>query len=195
LPERPSPEAEHERSDAGEALFSHTWTAEGTMNEIAALCRQITLGVYVVGVAHDGRRDAFTAAWVMQASFEPLLVAVSVNPQNASYPLLRAGGGFVVNVLRRGQLDVARHFGTRPGRDQDKLAGIGWRPGRSGAPILTDVLAYLDCELTKSMPIGDHELVVGRVMDGQIFARDAEPMVYAETGDMAGNGALYPVRF
>jgi flavin reductase (DIM6/NTAB) family NADH-FMN oxidoreductase RutF len=166
-----------------------------TANDILALFRRLTLGVYVVGVAHDERRGAFTAAWIMQASFKPLLIALSVNPQNASYPLLHDGGGFAVSVLGRGQLDLARHFGTRSGRDLDKLAGIGWRPGRSGAPILEEALAYLDCELTKRLRAGDHELVVGRVIDGRIFTPDAAPMTYAETGDMSGSSALYPATF
>jgi flavin reductase (DIM6/NTAB) family NADH-FMN oxidoreductase RutF len=165
------------------------------VNDIAALFQRITLGVYVVGVAHDERRDAFTAAWVMQTSFDPLLIALSVNPQNTSYPLLHAGGGFALSVLRRGQLDLARHFGTLSGRDEDKLAGIGWRPGRSGAPILEDALAYLDCELTTSLRAGDHEIVVGRVLDGRILTPDAAPMTCAETGDMSGSSALYPPKF
>jgi len=46
----------------------------------------------VVGVADGDRRNAFTAAWVTQVSFRPLLLAVSVSPGHASYPLLRAGG-------------------------------------------------------------------------------------------------------
>lgn len=68
------------------------------MTEIATLFHQLTLGVYVVGVANAGQRDGFTAAWVMQVSFDPLLLALSINPANASYPLLRAGGGFTVSV-------------------------------------------------------------------------------------------------
>ena len=49
------------------------------------LFRRLTNGLYVVGVAHDDRRDAFTAAWVTQVSFEPLLLALSINPSHASY--------------------------------------------------------------------------------------------------------------
>ena len=165
------------------------------VTDIAALFRQLTLGVYVVGVAHDGQRDAFTAAWVMQTSFEPLLLALSINPENASYPLLHAGGHFAVSVLRHGQLELARHFGTRSGRDRDKFAGIAWRPGRNGAPILEDALAYLECELRTSLRVGDHVLVVGRVIDGRILTRDAAPMTYAEAGDMDGSSALYPAKF
>ena len=165
------------------------------MSDIAALFHQLTLGVYVVGVADAGRRDGFTAAWVMQVSFDPLLLAVSINPGNASYPLLRGGGGFAISVLKRGQLELARRFGTQSGRDHDKLAGVRWWPGRHGAPILEDALAYFDCALSGSMRSGDHELVLGRVIDGRILAHDVEPMRYADTGDMDGSGALYPVKF
>ena len=117
------------------------------MSEIAALFHRLSYGVYVVGVADGDRRDGFTAAWVMQASFDPLLLALSINSSNASYELLHAGGGFTVNVLKQGQLDLARRFGTRSGRNEDKLAGVRWRPGRSGAPILEQALGYFDCEL------------------------------------------------
>lgn len=50
---------------------------------IAALFQRLTQGVYVVGVAHGEVRKAFTAAWVMQVSFEPLLLALSINPHHA----------------------------------------------------------------------------------------------------------------
>jgi flavin reductase (DIM6/NTAB) family NADH-FMN oxidoreductase RutF len=98
-------------------------------------------------------------------------------------------------VLRRGQLALARRFGTRSGRDEDKLAGVPWRPGRRGAPILDEALAYLECELQASLGAGDHELVVGRVTDGRILTPEAEPMTYAETGAMDGSAELYPERF
>ena len=165
------------------------------MSDIPALFHQLTLGVYVIGVAGAGRRDGFTAAWVMQVSFDPLLLALSINPGNASYPLLRTGGGFTVSVLKQGQLELARRFGTQSGRDVDKLAGLRWRPGRNGAPILEDALAYFDCELTDGMRSGDHELVVGRVIDGGILAHGVNPMTYGDTGDMDGSSDLYPVTF
>ena len=162
------------------------------MNEVAALFHRLSYGVYVVGVADGTRRNAFTAAWVMQISFDPLLLALSINREHASYPLLQAGGGFTVNVLKQGQQDLARRFGTRSGKDEDKLAGIRWRPGRTGAPLLEDALAYFDCELSGGMAAGDHELVLGRVTDGKVLDRNAAPLTYSDTGDMDGSGALYP---
>jgi flavin reductase (DIM6/NTAB) family NADH-FMN oxidoreductase RutF len=45
------------------------------------LFRRLTNGVYIVGVAHGAARNAFTAAWITQVSFDPLLIALSVNPE------------------------------------------------------------------------------------------------------------------
>ena len=162
---------------------------------VCALFRRLTHGVYVIGVAFEAHRRAFTAAWVVQASFDPLLLVVSVNPHNASYPLLRASGCFAVSVLKRGQIDLAQRFGTHSGRDEDKPAGMRWHPAASDAPVLDDALAFFDCRVAGSLPAGDHELVLGHVVDGAILDADAEPMTYAETGDMDGSSVLYPERF
>jgi flavin reductase (DIM6/NTAB) family NADH-FMN oxidoreductase RutF len=160
--------------------------------DLADLFRRLTAGVYVVGVADGERRNAFTAAWLMQVSFDPLLLALSVNPGHASFPLLVGGGGFAVSVLSRDQLELARHFGTRSGRETDKLAGVSWRAGRTGAPILAGVVAYLECRLTGRIPAGDHEIVIARPVAGELLLPDAVPLTYADTGDLDGSRELYP---
>jgi flavin reductase (DIM6/NTAB) family NADH-FMN oxidoreductase RutF len=161
-------------------------------SDVTALFRRLTLGVYVVGVSDGQQRDAFTAAWIMQASFNPLILAVSINPSNVSYELLHASGIFSVNVLKQGQLELARRFGTTSGRDRDKFAGVRTRTGRTGAPILEDALAYFECGLQGRTRAGDHELVLGQVVDGKILDPRAAPLTYADTGDMDGSSALYP---
>jgi flavin reductase (DIM6/NTAB) family NADH-FMN oxidoreductase RutF len=160
--------------------------------EIAALFRRLTRGVYVVGVAQGDRRNAFTAAWVMQVSFQPPLLALAIHPEHASYPLLLAGGAFAISVLQRGQLDLARAFGTRSGREADKLAGVRWRAAGTGAPVLEESVAFFDCRVSSRHPAGDHELVIGRVVDGAVLRPDAAPMLYIETGDLDGSEGLYP---
>ena len=162
------------------------------MADLADLFRRLSTGVYVIGVAGGGRRNAFTAAWITQVSFDPLLVALSVNPEHASWPLLVEGGGFVVNVLGRDQLRHAERFGLRSGRDEDKLAGVEWRPAPSGAPILADAIAWLDCRLHARHPAGDHEIVLARPVAGEILQADAAPLLYRDTGDLDGSRELYP---
>lgn len=161
--------------------------------KLAPLFRALTHGVYVIGVAGDGRRNAFTAAWVMQVSFDPLMLALSINRRHSSYALLKAGGGFTVNVLRRGQEDLARHFGQPA--SVDKLAQVSWRESPRGAPLLDDALAWFECEFVRECPAGDHLVVIGRVSDGALLSPDGEPMNYRDTGDMDGSAALFPDAF
>jgi flavin reductase (DIM6/NTAB) family NADH-FMN oxidoreductase RutF len=160
-----------------------------------SLLRCLTTGVYVVGVAQGGHANAFTAAWLTQVSFDPLLLALSINPDNASYPLLQESRIFTVNVLQRGQLDLARHFGCQSARDVDKLAGVRWRAGRLGAPVLLDAAACLECRTTAQMRAGDHEVVIGVVLGGEMLVEDAELLSYRDTNNLDGSAELYPSSF
>lgn len=162
-------------------------------HDIVALFRQLTYGVYVIGVADGEQRNAFTAAWLMQVSFDPLLVTLSINPAHSSYRILTGGKTFSVNVLRDDQIELARRFGT-PGQG-NRLATVPWSVKATGAPVLTEALAYLDCELAYTCPAGDHDLVLGRVVDGAILMPDATPLTYRATGDMDGSSLLYPETF
>jgi flavin reductase (DIM6/NTAB) family NADH-FMN oxidoreductase RutF len=160
-----------------------------------AVFRRLTSGVYVIGVAHAAQTNGFTAAWLMQVAFDPLLVALSVNAANASYPLLLESGGFVVNVLRSDQIALATHFGTQSGRDVNKIEGVRWRAGQFGAPVLSDAVAFLECRVTATHPAGDHVVVIGEVVDGAVLAEDATPLRYDETGNVDGSAELYPDSF
>ena len=155
--------------------------------------QRLTQGVYVVDVAHADVRNAFTAAWVMQVSFDPLLLALSINPHHSSYGLLREGRAFSVNVLKKGQLELAAHYGARAG--PDKLASLQWTMGRIGVPLLLESLAWFECQVVGEHPAGDHVLVVGKVVDGKLLDSKAEPMTYRETGAMDGAYALFPKAF
>ena len=101
------------------------------MNPIEALFRQLSLGVYIIGAAHNEQRDAFTAAWVMQVSFNPLLLAVSIHPEHASWALVKESRAFTVNVLKQGQLDVAPGDSVpgRAGSTTSLRASAGIRAG------------------------------------------------------------------
>lgn len=159
------------------------------------LFRRLTNGVYVIGVAQGAQRDAFTAAWITQVSFDPLLIALSINPGHASYPLLRATHAFTLNILPAGRIDLAKHYGTVSGRDTDKLQGQPWKPSGRGCPILADALAVLECEAMAEHPAGDHALIVARVTGGELFSPAAEPLGYRATGNLDGSAALYPSTF
>lgn len=159
------------------------------------LFRRLTNGVYVIGVAHGERHNAFTAAWLMQVSFSPLLVALSINPDHASYPLLAASRAFAVSVLPPTGMDLARHFGTQSGHTVDKLDGEQWTRSPAGLPVLGAALAHLECAVQEERAAGDHRLVLAMVTGGVLLDPDAVPLRYSETGNLDGSAALYPSRF
>jgi flavin reductase (DIM6/NTAB) family NADH-FMN oxidoreductase RutF len=161
---------------------------------VASLFQRLTQGVYVVGVAHRDLRNAFTAAWVMQVSFDPLLLALSINPRHWSYGLLKEGRAFSINVLKKSQLHLAEHYG-RPASADKKLALTEWTTGRFSLPLLREALAWFECQVVGEHPAGDHVLVLGKVINGKLLDSQAEPMTYRETGTMDGASELFPDAF
>ncbi|MCL7420463.1 MAG: flavin reductase family protein [Methylobacter sp.] len=153
-----------------------------------SLFKLISHGIYVIGVSDGIHQNAFTAAWVMQASFDPLLLALSINPQHYSYKLLQAGGICTVNVLGQHQQAIAEHFG-RPGL-RDKMAGFQWQISQTGAPILSESLAYFDCEVSHYADAGDHKIAICTVIDAAML-NQGQPLLYVQTGDMDGSSELY----
>ncbi len=162
-------------------------------DSLARLFKSLTTGVYVVGVAHGEVRNAFTAAFVMQVSYDPLLLALSINPRHSSYGLLKQGGAFSVNVLKKGQLELASHFGGRT--SEGKLASTEWMPGSTRVPLLHQSLAWFECQVVGEHRAGDHVVVLGKVIDGRLIDSEAEPMIYSDTGAMDGSTALFPTSF
>jgi flavin reductase (DIM6/NTAB) family NADH-FMN oxidoreductase RutF len=161
-----------------------------SQSAIASLFQCLSQGVYVVGVAGEGCCNAFTAAWVMQVSFDPPMLALGINPHHRSYGLLEQGKAFSVNVLKKDQLELAAHY-AEPA-SADKLALVDWVPGHAGVPLLNDALAWFECQWAGECPVGDHVLVWGRVVGGKILDAAAEPMLYRDTGAMDGAAALFP---
>lgn len=158
------------------------------IENIDELVKTITHGVYVIGVKNQDTEHAFTAAWVMQVSFDPLLLCISINPEHYSWKILQQGRICSVNVLRKKQLDYAKHFGTCGLKD--KMSGFNWRKALTGAPILEDGLSYFDCRLRNIYDAGDHKLAVCEVVDAALLNADA-PLLYSETGKMDGSEQLF----
>lgn len=151
------------------------------------LLKQISHGVYVIGVGVGERQNAFTAAWVMQVSFNPLLLAISINPEHYSYRLLQDSGVCAVNVLGWNQFALAEHFGRSA---KDKMAGFQWRQAETGAPILSESLAYFDCRVSHYADAGDHKIAVCEVVAAATL-NPGRPLLYSQTGDIDGSSKLY----
>lgn len=155
--------------------------------DLQTILKNITQGVYVISVNDKGEKNAFTAAWVMQVSFDPLLICFSINPKHRSYSLLKKGKVCCISVLNNQQFNIAVHFGQSI---PDKMSAYQWLETKSGAPALTESLAYFDCCVDNFSTVGDHEIVLCKVINAEIIT-PGEPMLYRDTDDMDSSSALY----
>src|SRR5258708_24676552 len=113
--------------------------------------RLFTYGLYVVMCADGEEVNGFTANWLTQASFDPPLLAVSVENDSKSLPMIIDSGKFTVNVLRSGQRELAGTLGKSALKHPHKLDGIAYNMV-DGNLVLHDALGWVTCEVRQTMP-------------------------------------------
>lgn len=124
-------------------------------------------GLYVLGSAAGGRRNLMTLNWATQVATEPKLVAVGVESGALTHRLISEGGGFGLSILAREDRAIVRKF-VKPlddGGDPAQLAGFEVHTAVTGAPLLAQAVAWLDCRLTQVVDCGSHGLFLGEVVD------------------------------
>ena len=135
-------------------------------------------GVTVITAANDGVPVGMAVGSFSSVSLDPPLVAFFAGNSSTSWPKIKATGAFCVNILAEDQEGVCRRFSSK---DEDKFAGLGWRPTSSGAPLLDGVLAWIDCDIESVIDAGDHVCVMGRVRELEI-AHDGAPLLFFRGG-------------
>ena len=127
-----------------------------------ALGRFVT-GVTVVTALEEDQPVGFTCQSFVSLSLDPPLVALAPAKSSTSWPRIAKAGSLCVNVLADHQQELCRKFALSGG---DKFAGVAWhRAEIGGAPIIDGSLAWVNCSVELIHDAGDHELVIGRVLD------------------------------
>lgn len=128
------------------------------------LFRQV-LGHYPTGVCVVTAQDGDTGVGLVVGSFtsvslNPPLVAFFPDKSSTSWPRIERTGHFCVNILGHDQIDLCRRFASKA---DNKFEGVGHRTGGTGAPIIDEVVAWIDCRLHAVHEAGDHYIVLGAV--------------------------------
>ncbi len=109
-------------------------------------------------------------------SLDPPLVGFFLGNSSASGTAIKETEAFCVNVLNEDQLELC---GLMASKADDKFSGVSWIPSPStGCPVLPGVHAVIDCRVEQIVPLGDHDLIVGRVEHLDTVEGEANPMVF-----------------
>jgi flavin reductase (DIM6/NTAB) family NADH-FMN oxidoreductase RutF len=147
-------------------------------------------GLYVVGSRAGERRNAMTANWISQVSFEPKLVGVGVEKEALTHELVVAGGVFSVCVIDREDRAIVRKF-TKPVEvdlEARTLNGFPFVEAASGAPILAQSVSYVDCRVWQAVDCGGHTLFLGEVLEARFLKDEETPVLRMEDTRMSYGG-------
>lgn len=140
---------------------------------------RISGGLYIITAKRGDVSSAMLASWVSQASFKPIGLSIAVAKDRAIESLMQVGDRFVLNVLEENNYQtLMRHFLKRFAPGADRFAGVRTQPAENGAPILTDALAYMECEVISRMDCGDHWVVYSNVYEGRVSQPEALTAVH-----------------
>ena len=140
-------------------------------------------GLYVLGSTDKGeRRNGMTMNWATQVSFAPKMLGVGIEITAFTHELVSEGRVFSLNIIDREDRAIVRKF-TKPVEVDlaaHTLNDFPFHDGLSGAPILDQAVAYLDCEVRESVVVGEHTLFLGEIVDAGFQKPEDTPVLRME---------------
>ena len=143
--------------------------------------RHFPSGVTVVTIKSGEQIHGLTVSAFASVSPKPPQIMIAIDHNHTAFPLLEsAGSSFAVNFLGQEQADLSNRFAWI--KDEDRFLDISWDTAATGAPILKDSVAWLDCVINATVSAGTHTIYIGEVKDSGVRKADHPPLVYWNRG-------------
>jgi len=136
-------------------------------------------GVTVVTSCYENIKHGMTVNAFNSVSLNPLLILICINQETHIHHLIKKSGYFAVNLLGSNQVEWGKLFAGFYPEIENRFEGVKYRTESTGAPILPNVLAWLDCELEQAVPGGDHTIFLGRVLSFD-YDDTLSPLIYTQ---------------
>ena len=103
-----------------------------------------------IAIAKDpqGKYNPITLGWIMPTSHNPPMMAVSVGLTRYSLEAIRLSREFVISFPSSEMAEDAFFYGTKSGRDMDKLAACGTKTAPASkvdGVLFSDAVANFEC--------------------------------------------------
>jgi flavin reductase (DIM6/NTAB) family NADH-FMN oxidoreductase RutF len=145
--------------------------------QLASALGRIPSGLFVLTVRHGQQETGMLASWVQQCSFQPPQISVAIKRGREVLGWLTVGSTFTLNILDASQTDMVGHFGRGFALHEPAFVGLEIERPEGGAPVLSEVLAYLECRVVSSCLAGDHDLLIAQVVRGRVLG-EGQPMIH-----------------
>lgn len=143
--------------------------------------RHFASGVTVVTIRADGAVHGLTVSAFASVSPEPPLIMIAIDHRHSAYEMLETEGAvFAVNVLHQDQMELSNRFAWL--KDEDRFKEGAWETATTGAPILADALAWLDCTIHARHVAGTHTIYIGEVQESDAPRPEESPLIYWNRG-------------
>ncbi len=149
--------------------------------EFRSIIGHFATGVTVITTAAGDQLHGMTANAVSSLSLDPVMVLICVDKTTHTHRVLDEGGVFTVNVLGEHQEAVSRVFAKKSEPETGTLRGEPFRLGETGAPILSDCLAFLECRVAGTFDGGDHTIFLGQVVSEGVV-EEMRPLLFYRGG-------------
>ena len=148
-----------------------------TSEEFRLALSHFAAGVTITTIRAGDHIHGLTVSAFASVSADPPLIAVIIDNRHRAKELFEEGGAvFAVNILRHDQSALSNRFAWV--KDENRFAEGDWGTAVTGAPILADALAWLDCHIHSRFPAGTHTIYVGEVVASGVPEPGTPPLAY-----------------
>ena len=154
-----------------------------TPEEFRRVMGRFTTGVTIVTTRRGDSVHGTTMSAVCSVSLQPQLVLVCIDHESDIHVLIRESGVFAINMLHEGQAELAAEL-SRKGTPEllaaHRLESLPYHLGETGAPLLADSLAHVECRVENTIEAGDHTIYVGVVLAASMSGDTVRPLLHYE---------------
>ncbi len=155
---------------AKKASIPKATVIEAKTDRVEQAVGRIVGSMTIVTTQQDDLSGAMLASWVSQATFNPPGLTIAVAKERAIESLMHKDGKFVLNILEQGKhIPIMKQFLKPFAPGENRFVEINTETATNGCPILTDSLAYLECNVENRMECGDHWLIYATIDSGKVF--------------------------
>lgn len=139
--------------------------------------RAWTTGVAIITSIYQDQQYGMTVNSFTSISLDPPLVSVALKQLTHTHELVAKSGMFSVTILSAAQKELSDRFAGKLSNITNRFDGVQTETISLDSPVFKDGMAYFDCRVIHSMPIGENTLFVAEVLDAR-GEGEGEPLVY-----------------